>query len=213
MLKLIRNGSAPPSRRDPKRGDDLADLAQAVLRGERRAGRTFVIALGPQLLRVVRRVLGPSHPDVEDVTQEAAFAVLGALGRYRGECSVLHFACRIAVLAAMNTRRRDEAAKRKALRPSQEEVEAVAASHPSPEAALTTSAATSAVRELLTTLPEPQAETLALHCVLGYTVGEIASSARVSPETVRSRLRLARRALRERLNSDPVLQEILSGAR
>ena len=72
--------------------------------------------------------------------------------------------------------------------------------------------ATMAVRDLLTTLPEPQAEALALHCVLGYTTAEIASSVRVPVETVRSRLRLAKQALRRRLLGDPALKEIIGGA-
>jgi RNA polymerase sigma-70 factor (ECF subfamily) len=58
----------------------------------------------PHLLRVVRRVLGPEHPDVEDVAQESAFALMDALPRHRGECTILHFACRVALLTAMNVR-------------------------------------------------------------------------------------------------------------
>ena len=213
VLKLIQSSNSQRARRGPTRGDDLAHLAAAVVRGEPRAARTFIIALGPHLLRVVRRVLGPSHPDVEDVAQEASYALLEALPKYRNECSVLHFACRIAVLTAMNTRRRDEAAKRTALRRSTHGVEGIATHEPSPDATMALRATAAAVRGLLSTLPEQQAETLALHCVVGFTVSEIASSAGVSAETVRSRLRLGRRALRERLKSDPHLQEMVQGSR
>ena len=49
----------------------------------------------------------------------------------------------------------------------------------------------------------PHAEALALHVVLGYTVVEIAQAASLPVETVRSRLRLAKQALRKRVLSNP----------
>ena len=63
------------------------------------------------------------------------------------------------------------------------------------------------VRELLATLPDALAEALALHVVLGYTVVEIAESASLPVETVRSRLRLAKQALRKRVLNNPKLRE------
>jgi RNA polymerase sigma-70 factor (ECF subfamily) len=57
------------------------------------------------------------------------------------------------------------------------------------------------------TLSEPLAEALTLHVILGYTVAEIAQSSGVSVETVRSRLRLAKQALRKLALSNPSLRE------
>ena len=193
------------------RGDDVGALLPAVRAGDVRATRTFVMAIGPHLLRVVRRVLGPEHPDVEDVTQEAVYGVLEALPRYRGECSVLHFACRVAVLTAMNVRRIDGAEKRQRLRPSPREVERLPSQRLGPERETAQQRIVAALRELLARLPAPQAEALALHCVVGYTVAEIASSSGISVETVRSRLRLAKQALRRELASDPALLESVGG--
>jgi Sigma-70 region 2 len=62
-----------------QRPDALATLAQAAAAGERAAIRTFILTIGPSLLRVVRRVLGPGHSDVDDVTQECTVAVMDAL--------------------------------------------------------------------------------------------------------------------------------------
>lgn len=213
MLKLLSAPTPPGPPQTANREDDLLELVAGVLCGEACATRTFVVALGPSLLRVVRRVLGKRHPDIEDVTQEAMFAVLHALPRYRGECSVLHFACRIAVLCAMNARRKSEAAKRSSLRPSEGDLEAFAADDAGPDSRLSARATAGAVRGLLSALPSQQAEALALHCVLGYTVAEIAAVASVPQETVRSRLKHARRALRERLNADPQLRELVRGTR
>src|SRR5262245_62012642 len=106
-----------PERSEPTpapegRRDEFAELLVAVRSGDQAALRTFLVALVPPLLRVVRRVLGPGHPDVEDVAYEAAYAVVEKLPQFRGEGTLLHFACRVAVLAAMNVRRREATQKR-----------------------------------------------------------------------------------------------------
>jgi len=183
--------------------DALAELADAASRGDRAAVRTFLISVGPQLLRVVRRVLGPGHPDVDDVLQESAFAVIDALPRRRRESTVLHFACRVAVLTAMNVRRREAARKRHAVRVDELEVDQLASQALAPDAALAEQKSVELVRELMDTLPLAQAEVLTLHCALGYTLPEIAESADIPLETVRSRLRAGKLALRERLG-EPV---------
>jgi RNA polymerase sigma-70 factor (ECF subfamily) len=197
-----------PAVTPPARHDELLELAQAVVRGEQAALRTFLATIVPQLLRVVRRVLGATHPDLEDVSYEAAYAVLEGLPRFRGEGSVKHFACRVAVLTAMNVRRRDGAGKRK--EPGTVvELERVSSDAPGPEQSALDAALTPIVRDLVATLSEPLAEALTLHVILGYTVGEISETCGVSGETVRSRLRLAKQALRKRVLGNPKLKEAL----
>ena len=46
---------------------------------------------------LVGAILGPDGTDTEDVVQESLLAFVGALPAFRGECTVLHHACRIAV--------------------------------------------------------------------------------------------------------------------
>jgi RNA polymerase sigma-70 factor (ECF subfamily) len=186
--------SSEPAPAAAGRRDELLTLSAAVQKGDSEALRTFLSAIVPQLLRVVRRVLGPQHPDLE------------GLPRFRGEGTVLHFACRVTVLTAMNVRRRDLAQKRALVRVPTEldEVELEARS---PEESAQSSALAPMVRELLATLPDTLAEALALHVVLGYTVIEIAEAASLPLETVRSRLRLAKQALRKRALANPKLRE------
>jgi RNA polymerase sigma-70 factor (ECF subfamily) len=203
-LRLVRSGVA----REPE-ADALADLARAAAAGEPKAVRTFIVTVAPHLLRVVRRVLGVAHPDADDVAQEAAFAVMEALPRHRGECTVLHFACRVAVLTAMNARRHEAARKRASARETSLPIELVPACSPSPDAEAMAHARAQVVRDLLDTLPIEQAEVLAMHCVLGYTMREVADAAGVPVETVRSRMRLAKQALRERVMDDPELEKIV----
>jgi RNA polymerase sigma-70 factor (ECF subfamily) len=169
-----------------------------------------LINAGPHLLRVVRRVLGHADGDVEDLTQECAFAVIDALPSFRGECSVVHFVCRIAVLTAMNARRRLRAAKRVHELQREDSIENVACLQPGPEQNFSAQANAELVRELLGTLPIEQAEALALHCVLGYTLSEMADSSGVSSETWKSRLRLAKHAFRRRALADLRARELVA---
>ncbi|HVY30203.1 MAG TPA: sigma-70 family RNA polymerase sigma factor [Polyangiaceae bacterium] len=207
MLRLIsgyRRSDPPPP--DGRR-DELLELAHAVQAGDRAALRTFLAQVVPHLLRVARRVLGPQHSDVEDVAYEAAYAVVEGLSRFRGEGTVLHFACRVAVLTAMNVRRRDAAQKR-ARGVAGCDPDSVQAEARDPEEQAVLGALAPVVRELLDTLPEPLAEALALHNMLGYTVQEVAEQSGAPVETVRSRLRLAKQALRKRVLGHPRLREV-----
>jgi len=209
VLRLVKGGGAGGRGTEREREPDpLADLARAAAAGEPRAVRTFIVTVAPHVLRVVRRVMGASHPDADDVAQEAAVGIMEALPRHRGECTVLHFACRVAVLTAMNARRH-EAAKKRASERTSFPIDLVPALSPSPDAEAMAHARAQAVRDLLDTLPIEQAEVLAMHCVVGYTVREIADAAGVPLETVRSRMRLAKQALRQRVMDDPELEKIV----
>jgi RNA polymerase sigma factor (sigma-70 family) len=190
------------------RSDPLAEIAAEAVRGERPAIRTLLSTLGPHLLKITRRVLGTTHADVDDVAQECAIALISALPRRRGDSTVLHFACRIAVLTAMNVRRRERTEKRGRTRDDAMAVETLPSQLPTPDAALSARVTADLVRELLDLLPIEQAEVLGLHCVVGYTVPEIATASGVPIETVRSRLRLAKQALRARVLGSARLDEI-----
>jgi RNA polymerase sigma-70 factor (ECF subfamily) len=147
---------------------------------------------------------------VEDVAQEAALVVLNALPGFRGESSVVRFSTQTAILVAMNARRKRAAAKRggglTALAAGLDELEALAAG---PEEQLARRRAAGAVRALLLSLPAAQAEALGLHCIGGCSLAEIALATGAPLQTVKSRLRLARQALRELLDGKPALLEIL----
>jgi RNA polymerase sigma-70 factor (ECF subfamily) len=181
------------------------------VQGDRRALRTFLVTVSPHLLRVTRKVLGVDHPDVDDVAQEAAYAVIEALPQHRGECSILHFACRIAVLTAMNLRRREATKKRASIREGYE-VEQLPATSNTPDLEAAAQARARVIRDLMDTLPQEQADVLAMHCVLGYTMREIAETSHTPLETVRSRFRLAKQAMRKRIADDPNLESLAEDA-
>src|SRR5436305_1245973 len=106
MLRIVRDHeSAPAAENTTASPDSLAPLAAAARDGDVRAARTLLVAIAPTIFRSVRGVLGAGHPDVEDIAQDAALALLESLPTFRGECSVRHFAARIAVLKSINARR------------------------------------------------------------------------------------------------------------
>jgi RNA polymerase sigma-70 factor (ECF subfamily) len=163
-------------------------------------------ALAPRMLRVARGVLGPNDPDVDDAAQEALVAFLRALPAFRGECSVAHYATRIAVRCCMVLRKRDRRGREIAEQAADADAsdDMVLAGEP-----VVAARRRSEIRELVGTLPEAQAETLALRIVMGLSMDEVAASTGVPLNTVRSRLRLAKEALRKRIESDPALAELL----
>ena len=187
----------------------MVSLARRATAGDRKATRSLLGAVGPAMLRAIRKVLARSTHEVEDVAQEAMEAFVAALPSFRSECPVLHFARRIAVLTALANRRRlDLRAQWAADLPQEPAPEGIAAG-PSPAEALFLRGRREALEALLDDLPANQAEVLVLHAALGFTIDEIAGSTGRPAETIRSRLRLAKQALRDRIQANPELSEIL----
>ena len=203
---MALGSAAPPASAD---ADALLGLARRVVAGDRKATRALLATVGPAMLRAIRKVLARSTPDIEDVAQEAMEALIAALPGFRGECGVLHFAWRVAVLTALANRRRlDLRAQWSADGSEPAAMEAVAAG-PSPAEAVVLRGRREALGALLDELPANQAEVLVLHAALGFTIDEIAGAVGRPPETIRSRLRLAKQVLRDRISASPELSELL----
>jgi RNA polymerase sigma-70 factor (ECF subfamily) len=189
----------------PAPDDGLRDLVAAAASGDARAARRVLERVAPSVHRVVRSVLGPSAhrgPAAEDVTQEALLALVHALGAFRGECGFVHYACRIAARTAVAARR---------ARKAEAHLEPLGEEGP-PEIAGDDAEAPrrrALIRALLDELPEPQAETLVLRVMLGCSLAEVAQATGVPLNTVRSRLRLAKEALRSRIEQDGALADLL----
>lgn len=191
--------------------DQLSALARRATAGDREASERFLLAIGPMVLRVVRQVLGVDHPDVSDVVQEAMLGTLSALSRFRGRCTMGHFVRRVALLTALDARRRFRLRQRLAPTAPLDEAEGTIAREASADQRIDEERRLKVFAELLDELPPAQAEVIALHCVLGYTVAETAQASECSEHTVRGRLAAARNALRSRLEQDPEFQPARRG--
>jgi len=180
---------------------EARDLALRAATGDAAATRRLLVLVGPAVLRSVRLVLGARSPDIEDVTQQALMAFVQALPSFRGECHPSGFASRITVNIALSSRRRAGKLRLVALA-TEAWADATERRRPSHDDGGTAAYQRRCVRDLLAHLPDDQAEVLALHVVLGHSLAEVAASTSIPLNTVKSRLRLAKQALRRHLEAE-----------
>jgi RNA polymerase sigma factor (sigma-70 family) len=185
----------------------LTPLVLRAQQGEHDAVSQIVSELAPGVLRALTALLGRQHPDLEDLTQDVLLAVIKALPDFRGESTLLHFAVRIAARKSVLVRRRTrsvlgwlegfwrgEHPLRQLPTSAHEELRAER------QRAL--------LRLLLSELPDAQAEALLLRVVCGHSIEEISTITQTPFNTVRSRLRLAKEALRQRIEAEPEWAEL-----
>ena len=210
-LQLVRT---PAPKREADRpvakrraGDpDPHELAKRAGAGDTEATARLVKLLAPEMLRVVRGVMGPHAAEVEDAAQQALIGLVLALPAFRGECAVAGYACRIALRTALTARK---GARKRQLRhdgaADMSQFPTSPAGGPPPEERRRTEL----LRRLLEEIPKEQAEALALRTMLGWSIEEIARAGGVPINTVRSRLRLAKEALRKKIEKNPSVAEEL----
>jgi RNA polymerase sigma factor (sigma-70 family) len=188
--------------------DPLAELLVDANAGDRDKLGRILAATAPAVLAVVRVILGSDNPDVPDVAQESLLAVKDALRSFRGEASLTQYARQIAVRTALAARR-GRGARDRLLERYRRESEVAPADHE--DDPVMRARRTAAFRGLLDDLPEEQAETFALRVVLDYSLDQVAEATGAPVNTVRSRVRLAREKLKQRLERDPELWDMLRG--
>jgi RNA polymerase sigma-70 factor, ECF subfamily len=183
-------------------------LAREAATGDLVSTRRLLDYIWPTMARVVVGVMGAGHPDLDDAVQQSLIALLQSLPTFRGECHAAGYASRIALRVALRARNRSRvrAARTEAF----------------VHQALDTTEAPSAgddalahrrrrlLRDLLGDLPEEQADALGLRVLLGWSLEEVASATGAPINTVRSRVRLAKEALRRKIEADPALADELA---
>jgi RNA polymerase sigma factor (sigma-70 family) len=189
--------------------DPLRALARATLEGSPHSAEKLLLELTPPLLRTLRMVMGPHHPDLDDLLQDSIMGFLRALPGFRWECSVAHFARRLAVQRALEARRRSLSTRRTVERASMVPQEEAGR----PDDSAMALRLREQLRLLLDELPAPQAEALILRFSLGHTSEEIAELTGIPANTVRSRLRLGIVALRRRIDTDARCRELAEARR
>lgn len=162
----------------------------AAAAGDRTAAQALCRELLPRVRNLVRYLVR-GDARVDDVAQEAMIAVLRGLGSFRGEGAFESWVDRVVARSTFATLRRLRAE-------TQPGAEDVAERERDPAEA----SPYESRRELaaaLDQLPPDQRQALVLHFSVGMTVPEIAEAVAAPFETVRSRLRLAKAALRDTL--------------
>ncbi len=163
----------------------------------RRDGESLT-AIATQLLPRVRnliRYLVHGDQDVDDIAQEALLAVLRGLPSYRGEGSLESWADRVVARVTFAWLRRRK--------PRQATTFDDESEIPENDATLPDEyLRRRRLVALLDSLPHEQRYALVLHHVVGMSVDEIALDTASKTETVRTRLRLGKRRLRELAEPD-----------
>ena len=162
----------------------------AAAGGDRRAAESLCRELLPRVRNLVRYLVR-GDARVDDIAQEALIAVLRGLRTYRGEGRFEAWVDRIVARSAFATLRRIRAETQPGAQDVAERERDPVESSPYEER-----------RELaaaLDRLPPDQRQALIMHFSVGMTVPEIAEAVAAPFETVRSRLRLAKAALRDTL--------------
>lgn len=172
------------------------DQVHRAGRGDARAQTWLITRVLPRVRRIARTFLGASA-DADDAAQTALIAILRSAPTYRGEAAVEGWAGRIAVRATLKL-----AAERRRERPLSSTEMEVSEEEAAPESARSAEALPRDLRVYLEGLPEAQRTAVLLHHALDHSIEEIAATTEVSPDTVKSRLRLGLAALRKQIRQD-----------
>jgi RNA polymerase sigma-70 factor (ECF subfamily) len=193
----------------PSNEERARELATRAASGDLAATQEFLAYVWPTLTRVAAGVLGARHAELDDAVQQSMIALVRALPAFRGECHPAGYASRITLRVALRARRnvKRDATRRETLEQlSSGDDGVVALDGPSDETL--GSRRRELLRELLEDLPEEQAEALTLRVVMGWSLEEVARASGAPVNTVRSRVRLAKEALRARIEAQPALAEL-----
>jgi len=207
---LLITARPPPSTRDVDPAAELTALARLAGSGDPVATRRFLEHIRAPLYRVVSSVLGARHPELDDVIQQSLIAVLQALSAFRGECHPAGYASRIALHVALRARR--NTAVRLARHQTLAQISAADPDALWPGCEVSAERRKRLLRDLLTELPAEQADALGLRIMLGWSLEDVAQATGAPLNTVRSRVRLAKEALRRRIEADPTLVDELEVA-
>jgi len=191
---------------------DLAQLTVLSLEGSGEATTELLRAVAPAVRRCCKAILGASHSDLEDAVQDSLMAFVRALPAYRFESGIPHYAIRITLRIAHALRRRSMS-WRDRFHLTAEVDEETDTTSPWLADDVASVQRREALRRALGRLPGEQSEALTLRFCLEYSMLEVASITGAPLNTVKTRLRLGREALRRHIDRDPVLRRAFGGNR
>jgi RNA polymerase sigma-70 factor (ECF subfamily) len=166
----------------------------AFLSGNSKAGEELLLEMLPRVRNVTRSLLGRDD-EVDDISQQVMMEVIRGLENYRGEGTLRSWVDRITVRVALGQARRTRARGAREVLSDPEQSEGAEVLNLRPVTSERYHEKRVAVG-WLDRLPVEQRSAIVLHHILGFAVGEIAADHDISPETVRSRLRLGIQKLR-----------------
>jgi RNA polymerase sigma-70 factor (ECF subfamily) len=161
----------------------------------------------PQIDRTIRRLLGRSDVDHEDVAQLALIELVSTIDRYRGECSLDSWTSTITAHIVFKHIRRRKTERRIFGGVTIDELASRAPTRTGRDAMARSMMRR--VQEHLEQIEESKAWAFVLHDVCGYDLREIARITGTSVSAAQTRLVRGRRELHERIAADPELANLL----
>jgi RNA polymerase sigma factor (sigma-70 family) len=168
------------------------DVVIGARAGDAESVRRFLEGVAPMIRRTCRGVLGAGHADLEDTMQESLLACVKALRQYRFDGDIRHYVTKIALRIAIAARR-SSVSRWRAHDPLEVE-RTTNATGPSTDEWSTDEI--DLIQRILDNLTRVQSEALLMRVVMGFSIEEIANKTGVSQNTVKTRLRLGKNALR-----------------
>jgi RNA polymerase sigma-70 factor (ECF subfamily) len=192
---------ATESRATADRAGAELELARAAGAGEPEAQSRLV----GQLVDRVRRASSYLCADptlAEDLAQQALIEILASVHNFRGDCSLGYWADRIAVRTAIRGLK-----KRRRLNMLHTPLTEMIDGQVQVEKDYGDKEIRQRLAKQLDKIPLKRRVALVLHHVWDYQIDEIVEMTGARKNTVRARLRVARKELRRYVTHDPVLQE------
>lgn len=182
------------------------DLMRAVASREPKAEAELVRRI-ISLVRARARVLTRSKADADDAAQSSIVEILRSAPNYRGDGSLAGWCERITVRTTLRLQRRQArvvATIDAAVNP--DDVSAT-----TPDQSMSETIPGGEVEGYLLELSDDRHKALVLRHVLGHSVDEIAEQTGVSPNTVKDRLRMARKQVRQAIRKRELIAAVKRG--
>ncbi|HTA19302.1 MAG TPA: RNA polymerase sigma factor [Polyangia bacterium] len=210
VLRLV---SSRPEAEDPKpehRPLDDAALIRAIHAGTPEVAATLCERVWPQVDRTVRRLLGATDSDRDDLCQLSLIELVTTIDRFRGDCSLNVWAQTVTSHVVFKHIRRRKLERR---------IFTDLLADDAPTAFSLGGEQRSATRDLLALIAvhldrmnQKRAWAFVLHDVMGYDLREIALMTNSSVAATQSRLVRGRKEVHESIASDPDLVDLMRDA-
>jgi RNA polymerase sigma-70 factor (ECF subfamily) len=176
-------------------------LLAAVRAGDGRAAEALYERSRPIVERTLRKLLGRSDPEHQDLFQQTMIEIVRTVDRYRGECPLDGWIATLAAHVVFKDLRHRRIERRvlsdvTAFEPARSDQPAVRASLRS---------TIDRVRDHLSRMDAGRAWAFLLHDVHGYDLREMAEIMGISATAAQSRLVRGRKELHDRIAADPEL--------